>query len=214
MRRAAHRAWTFLIRSPELVEVGVLAVLREGLPPGEAPIKRAMSLAGSRLKLYPDLVFPTGRAIGDVSTRSRLQIGGVATSTSSSHSRPDFTPTQDPYEFHGRPATVRTGSERGHLPKGQRLLARLARRDPELSLDPPCGGCVGSRRWRSGRSPLGFRAAALRLPLSTQAVRFESRRFALASCLCCTGAPRPERPDESATSPPRGGCSYVKENLL
>ena len=106
---------------------------------------------------------------------------------------------------HGSPE-VELGRERPNRLQSDPTASDSTRLSkPVLSLDPPCGGCVGSRRWRSGRSPVGFRAAALRWRLSTQAVRFESRRFAQASCLCRTGAPRPERPDKPATNPPHGG---------
>ncbi len=58
-------AWSFLIRTPELVEAGVRQVLAERLGRGRVT-KEGRQLAGTTLTFNPDLVFDGGVAIGDV----------------------------------------------------------------------------------------------------------------------------------------------------
>jgi hypothetical protein len=58
-------AWTFLIRTPEMVEAGVRAVLAERLGP-ETVRKEGRQLVGSSLTFNPDLVFGAPSAVGDV----------------------------------------------------------------------------------------------------------------------------------------------------
>ncbi len=58
-------AWSFLIRTPEMVERGLLEILADRLGPARVR-KGHLQLAGSTLTFNPDLVFDGGRAIGDV----------------------------------------------------------------------------------------------------------------------------------------------------
>jgi hypothetical protein len=58
-------AWSFLIRTPEMVERGLLVILADRLGPARVR-KGHLQLAGSTLTFNPDLVFDGGRAIGDV----------------------------------------------------------------------------------------------------------------------------------------------------
>lgn len=60
----SESAWTFLFRTPEMVEDGILSVLQERLK--TKVTKRALVLPGSSRKLNPDLVFDDVQAIGDV----------------------------------------------------------------------------------------------------------------------------------------------------
>ena len=61
----AQKAWTFLLRTPELVEDGVRSVLEEGL--GQSRVqKKGMQLAESSMTFNPDLLFDQGLAVGDV----------------------------------------------------------------------------------------------------------------------------------------------------
>lgn len=59
-------AWTFLIRTPEMVEEGVRNVLKEKLSGRWGVEKRGVQIVGSAMTLNPDLVFNGGLAIGDV----------------------------------------------------------------------------------------------------------------------------------------------------
>ena len=61
----AH-GWCFLIRTPELVEGGIRAVLQRALGPGHQIEKRGRALSGTRFTLNPDLVFDGNLAVGDV----------------------------------------------------------------------------------------------------------------------------------------------------
>jgi hypothetical protein len=58
-------AWSFLIRTPEMVERGLLGILTDRLGPARI-WKGHLQLPGSTLTFNPDLVFDGGRAIGDV----------------------------------------------------------------------------------------------------------------------------------------------------
>jgi hypothetical protein len=58
-------AWTFLIRTPELVEDAVRNILRQGLLDLVPVTKSGLQLKPSKLRLNPDLVFGA-HAIGDV----------------------------------------------------------------------------------------------------------------------------------------------------
>jgi hypothetical protein len=60
-----HVAWSFLIRTPEMIERGLLGILADRLGPARVR-KGHLQLAGSALTFNPDLVFDRGRAIGDV----------------------------------------------------------------------------------------------------------------------------------------------------
>lgn len=59
-------AWTFLIRTPELIEEGVRAVLRRELAGRREVVKQGRQIPGSTLTFNPDLLFDGGTAIGDV----------------------------------------------------------------------------------------------------------------------------------------------------
>ena len=56
---------TFLIRTPEMVEAGLRTLLARMLPDRKIE-KRGMQLPGSTMTLNPDLVFESGRVVGDV----------------------------------------------------------------------------------------------------------------------------------------------------
>lgn len=59
-------AWTFLIRTPELVETGVRNELRERLDTRWNLRKQTIRLVGARMSVAPDLLFGYGDAVGDV----------------------------------------------------------------------------------------------------------------------------------------------------
>lgn len=62
--------WTFLYRTPESVEEGVRATLKQHLDPAWPVTKKGKSLEGSRnRRLQPDLVFGNQTAVGDVKYR-------------------------------------------------------------------------------------------------------------------------------------------------
>jgi hypothetical protein len=58
-------AWSFLLRTPEMVERGILGVLADRLGPARV-WKGHLQLPGSTLTFNPDQVFDGGRAIGDL----------------------------------------------------------------------------------------------------------------------------------------------------
>jgi 5-methylcytosine-specific restriction enzyme subunit McrC len=60
-----NAAWTFLMRTPEMVERGILSILADRLGPARVR-KGRMQLPGSSLTFSPDLVFDDGSAVGDV----------------------------------------------------------------------------------------------------------------------------------------------------
>jgi hypothetical protein len=60
-----ENAWTFLIRTPELIEEALRAILKDGLAHLMSVEKRGRQLAGSTMRLYPDLVLGS-TAVGDV----------------------------------------------------------------------------------------------------------------------------------------------------
>ncbi len=59
-------SWTFLIRTPEMVEDGVRALLRNLLPVSWDVRKRRIHLQGSTLTVNPDVVFGEERALADI----------------------------------------------------------------------------------------------------------------------------------------------------
>ena len=64
LRVGPNVAWSFLIRTPEMVERGLLAILADRL--GSARVwKGHLPLPGSTLTFNPDLVFGGGRAVGE-----------------------------------------------------------------------------------------------------------------------------------------------------
>jgi 5-methylcytosine-specific restriction enzyme subunit McrC len=58
-------AWSFLLRTPEMIERGVMGLLADRLGPARV-WKGHRQLPGSTLTFNPDLVFDGGQAIGDV----------------------------------------------------------------------------------------------------------------------------------------------------
>lgn len=66
LAHATHLAWSFLIRTPELIEDGVRSVLREGLSPQRDVKKGRHWVPGSSLTLNPDIVVDDGVFVGDV----------------------------------------------------------------------------------------------------------------------------------------------------
>lgn len=58
--------WSFLIRTPALIESGVRAALAQRLQSVCPVRKRALTLGGGAMRLTPDLVFADGLAVGDV----------------------------------------------------------------------------------------------------------------------------------------------------
>jgi hypothetical protein len=58
--------WTFLIRTPELVEAGVRNELRERLGERWDIRKETIPLVGSKMSVAPDLLIGDGDAVGDV----------------------------------------------------------------------------------------------------------------------------------------------------
>ncbi len=59
-------AWTFLIRTPDLVEEDIRNLLQEALRPAWHLEKEGRQLIGAPITLNPDLVFEHGRLVGDV----------------------------------------------------------------------------------------------------------------------------------------------------
>jgi 5-methylcytosine-specific restriction endonuclease McrBC regulatory subunit McrC len=59
-------AWTFLIRTPDLLEEGIRNLLQEALHPTWHLEKKGRQLIGAPITLNPDLVFEHGRLVGDV----------------------------------------------------------------------------------------------------------------------------------------------------
>lgn len=59
-------AWTFLIRTPELIEEGIRAVLKRELAGRRQIVKQGRQIPGSTLTFSPDLLFDGGIATGDV----------------------------------------------------------------------------------------------------------------------------------------------------
>jgi hypothetical protein len=66
IERGPHYAWTFLIRTPEMVEAGIRNILRGRLAPEWTVTKQGRQLVGSTMTFNPDLVFDRGIAIADV----------------------------------------------------------------------------------------------------------------------------------------------------
>lgn len=59
-------AWTFLIRTPELIEEGIRTVLKRELAGRRDVVKQGRQIQGSTLTFNPDLLFDGGLATGDV----------------------------------------------------------------------------------------------------------------------------------------------------
>jgi hypothetical protein len=65
LRAGPEPVWTFLIRTPEMVEAGIRRLLKQGLDDARVT-KEGHQLVGSTKTLNPDLVFDSGAAIADV----------------------------------------------------------------------------------------------------------------------------------------------------
>jgi 5-methylcytosine-specific restriction enzyme subunit McrC len=66
LEHGSQTAWTFLIRTPELVESGVRRELQDLLPDGWRVRKEIFPLRGANMSVAPDLVLGCVIAIGDV----------------------------------------------------------------------------------------------------------------------------------------------------
>ena len=66
LEEGPEAAWSFLIRTPEMVEAGLRQVLAVGLSQRWQVAKGHLQLPGSTKTLNPDLVFGDGLAVGDV----------------------------------------------------------------------------------------------------------------------------------------------------
>jgi len=62
----AKHAWSFLIRTPDIIEAGLREILTTGLMDSWNVKKKGILLDNSKLKLMPDLNFNDGMAIGDI----------------------------------------------------------------------------------------------------------------------------------------------------
>ena len=78
-------AWSFLLRTPEMVEARDLGVLADRLGPARV-WKGHLQLPGSTLTFNPDLVFDAAQAVGDVKYKLSRASGTGQTSTRSSRS--------------------------------------------------------------------------------------------------------------------------------
>ncbi len=66
LRSGPRDTWSFLVRTPELVEEGLRSILRDGLGPRWSVEKGRVAARGSRVTFSPDLEFAGGFAVGDV----------------------------------------------------------------------------------------------------------------------------------------------------
>ena len=62
----SNLGWSFLIRTPELIETGIRELVASQLVQEWSVHKREVQLGASALRLKPDLVFGDGFAVGDV----------------------------------------------------------------------------------------------------------------------------------------------------
>lgn len=85
-----HVGSAFLVRTPELIEDGLRAIVRDALP-GVDVVKRRLLLGDSGLSVNPDLLFGNGVAVGDVKYRflgadwSRSDLNQVVTFATAFH---------------------------------------------------------------------------------------------------------------------------------
>ena len=61
----AAQGWSFLIRTPTMIEAGVRSLLQRSFPPPFLR-KQGMRLEGSSLTITPDLLVAGGAAVADV----------------------------------------------------------------------------------------------------------------------------------------------------
>jgi 5-methylcytosine-specific restriction enzyme subunit McrC len=68
LRGGARDTWSFLIKTPDIVEDGLRSILREGLAPTWTvkPKQGFMLAKGAQVSFNPDLEFDGGAAVGDV----------------------------------------------------------------------------------------------------------------------------------------------------
>ena len=59
-------AWSFLLRTPELIEAGIRDTLAQALAPGRVVRKVGKQIRGTRLHLRPDVVIDYGVAVADI----------------------------------------------------------------------------------------------------------------------------------------------------
>jgi hypothetical protein len=74
LAHGAAPAWTFLIRTPDLVEAGVRKELQERIQESWNVRKKTFPLTGARMSVAPDLVFGDVRAVGDVKYKRVLPL--------------------------------------------------------------------------------------------------------------------------------------------
>ncbi len=67
-------AWSFLIRTPDLVESGVRKVLTAQLEPSWEVRKQKIKLAGTGMTVAPDLIFGDVTAVADVKYKRSLAV--------------------------------------------------------------------------------------------------------------------------------------------
>jgi hypothetical protein len=65
LAHGADKAWVFLLRTPEMIEDGIRALLANGLGTSRVQ-KKGIQLAGSSMTFNPDLLFDSRTAVGDV----------------------------------------------------------------------------------------------------------------------------------------------------
>jgi len=66
LRSGARDTWSFLVRTPDMVEEGLRNILRAGLAPHWTVKKGYAGATGAKVGFYPDLEFGGGVAVGDV----------------------------------------------------------------------------------------------------------------------------------------------------
>ncbi len=66
LRSGARDTWSFLIRTPEMIEAGVREVLRRSLAPRWSVEEGYAAARGAGVRFNPDLDFGKGLAVGDV----------------------------------------------------------------------------------------------------------------------------------------------------
>lgn len=66
LAEGSGRAWSFLIRTPEAIEAGILSVLRDGLFPSARVSKYSTPLEPAAIRIWPDLRFDPHGSVGDV----------------------------------------------------------------------------------------------------------------------------------------------------
>jgi hypothetical protein len=65
LEAGARKSWTFLMRTPDVIEAGVRRVLAEGCP-GISVAKRSVGLGGTTRTVNPDIVVNHDHAVADI----------------------------------------------------------------------------------------------------------------------------------------------------